>query len=183
MNKGTKIICQKWDLNPRLLSKTRSLFIRISPASCWLESGALDRSAILTCLRLQNKVNGFAHTWSIDPTRTYLAGYERKVISISLPDFYLRVEQLSCYMVCYINCMYYLLQNGSMKMDTHLRSFAFKLFKIVFDFKHISTVLSISREYMKLKTYKNNWIQIFTRFKCYCEFKYVRLVHLYKKTN
>ena len=40
--------CQKWDLNPRLLSKTRILFNWDHPASCWLESGALDRSAILT---------------------------------------------------------------------------------------------------------------------------------------
>ena len=90
MNKGTKIICQKWDLNPRLLSKTRILYNRDHPASYRLESGALDRSAILTCLRIQNKVYVSAHTWSIDPTRTYLSGYERKVIiSISLPDFYL----------------------------------------------------------------------------------------------
>ncbi len=182
MNKGTKIVCQKWDLNPCLLSKTRILYNRDHPASYRLESGALDRSAILTYLSFQNRVHGSAHTWSIDPTRTYLAGYERKVISISLSDFYLRVEQLSCYMVCYINCMYYLLQNGSMKMDTHLRSFAFKLFKIVFDFKNLRTlVLSISREYMKLKTNKNHGIRIFTRFKCYCEFKYVRTS--VRKTN
>ena len=41
-----KIICQKWDSNPRPHKWTRMLH-------CWkeatLESGALDRSAILTC--------------------------------------------------------------------------------------------------------------------------------------
>ena len=64
--------CQKWDLNPRLLSKTRILYNRDHPASCWLESGALDRSAILTCqFRWLNEIHKISawlfksHIWQV----------------------------------------------------------------------------------------------------------------------
>ena len=47
-NNDKKILCQKWDSNPRPHKRTRML----NPIreKITLESGALDRSAILTCL-------------------------------------------------------------------------------------------------------------------------------------
>ena len=52
-----KQMCQKWDLNPRPHSRTKcSLYWSIS-----LESGTLDRSAILTCLhRVQFQLKQFS---------------------------------------------------------------------------------------------------------------------------
>ena len=45
--KGSKM-CQKWDSNPRLHSETRTLNPVDHGKEIILESGALDRSAILT---------------------------------------------------------------------------------------------------------------------------------------
>ena len=43
-----KSFCQKWDSNPRPHSRTRILMPLLSAGKVNLESGALDRSAILT---------------------------------------------------------------------------------------------------------------------------------------
>ena len=43
-----KKICQKWDSNPRPHTRTRILMPLLSAGKVNLESGALDRSAILT---------------------------------------------------------------------------------------------------------------------------------------
>ena len=42
------LICQEWDSNPRLHSETRTLATIQTVKEFYLESGALDRSAILT---------------------------------------------------------------------------------------------------------------------------------------
>ena len=73
--------------------------------------------------------------------------------------------------VCTIYC--------KMDLGKWILIFEISRFKIVFDFKYLRTlVLSISREYMKLKTNKNHGIRIFTRFKCYSKLKYVRLARI-----
>lgn len=49
-------VCQKWDLNPRPQLRTRTLNeIYVRKPRQDLESGALDRSAILTCDRVRVK--------------------------------------------------------------------------------------------------------------------------------
>ena len=48
INAGLKI-CQKWDSNPRPQKRTRTAHSAYNVGKGNLESGALDRSAILTC--------------------------------------------------------------------------------------------------------------------------------------
>ncbi|KAG8293796.1 hypothetical protein J6590_010786 [Homalodisca vitripennis] len=55
-----KSMCQKWDLNPRPQTRTRTLD-QAEPSKFALESGALDRSAILTCCIGCAKINGGLH--------------------------------------------------------------------------------------------------------------------------
>ena len=45
-------VCQEWDSNPRLHSETRTLDTNHMVEESHLESGALDRSAILTTYKL-----------------------------------------------------------------------------------------------------------------------------------
>ena len=47
-----KPLCQEWDSNPRLHSETRTLATILMVKESHLESGALDRSAILTAHKL-----------------------------------------------------------------------------------------------------------------------------------
>ena len=46
--------CQEWDSNPRLHSETRTLTTIQMVKEIHLESGALDRSAILTAYKVSN---------------------------------------------------------------------------------------------------------------------------------
>ena len=47
LKKKKDLICQEWDSNPRLHSETRTLATIQTVKEFHLESGALDRSAIL----------------------------------------------------------------------------------------------------------------------------------------
>ena len=49
-------LCQEWDLNPRLHAETRTLVTIQTVKEFHLESGALDRSAILTAHKLSLNV-------------------------------------------------------------------------------------------------------------------------------
>ena len=48
LKKRKGLICEEWDSNPRLHSETRTLATIQTVKEFHLESGALDRSAILT---------------------------------------------------------------------------------------------------------------------------------------
>ena len=50
--KKPDLVCQEWDSNPRLHSETRTLATIYTVKEFHLESGALDRSAILTAHKL-----------------------------------------------------------------------------------------------------------------------------------
>ena len=51
LKKKKDSICQEWDSNPRLHSETRTLATIQTVKEFHIESGALDRSAILTATK------------------------------------------------------------------------------------------------------------------------------------